>query len=245
MLIGGKRSTGMRTSVTVPTIAITRHATIMKNGYLIEKPDISFSLRLFRPGLRLPLAGHFSPLRNGLRFPTMTMSPSASPERTSTRDASSMPSWTRRSSTMSCGSTTSTVDTSPFRVTPSNGIVSTFFFSRRDNSVSVYIPGISFPLRFGTSISVSIVRVCISSESANRETLPSISSSSACTCTFTASPSRICAAIDSGTGRTSRSIEISASRTTGIACVLARGSRRNQRSGIRIAIRDHARRTER
>src|SRR5438046_2517751 len=45
MLIGGKRSTGIRTRVTVPTMVTTRQATIMKNGYLIEKPDISFPSR--------------------------------------------------------------------------------------------------------------------------------------------------------------------------------------------------------
>src|SRR5215475_6612286 len=41
MLIGGNRSTGIRTSATVPTIAIIRQATIIKNGYLIENPDIT------------------------------------------------------------------------------------------------------------------------------------------------------------------------------------------------------------
>src|SRR5438094_9807401 len=45
MLIGGKRSTGIRTRVTVPTMGTTRQATIMKNGYLIEKPDISLPSR--------------------------------------------------------------------------------------------------------------------------------------------------------------------------------------------------------
>src|SRR5215475_7349454 len=41
MLIGGNRSTGIRTSATVPTMAIIRQATIIKNGYLIENPDIT------------------------------------------------------------------------------------------------------------------------------------------------------------------------------------------------------------
>ena len=48
-------------------------------------------------------------------------------------------------------------------------------FSRMDSRVSAYIPGISRPSRFSKSISVSMVRVCKSSESAKRETLPSIS----------------------------------------------------------------------
>src|SRR5689334_13780877 len=40
MLIGGKRSTGIRTRTVVPTIAITRQQTIMKYGFLIAKRDI-------------------------------------------------------------------------------------------------------------------------------------------------------------------------------------------------------------
>ena len=47
-VIQGLASTGMRASVTTPTIATTKHATIIKNGFRIENPDISFHF-LFPP----------------------------------------------------------------------------------------------------------------------------------------------------------------------------------------------------
>src|SRR5258708_11890590 len=80
--------------------------------------------------------------------------------------------------------------------------------------------GISLPPRLSKSISVSMVRVCISSESANLDTLQVMSEFTACTLTFTGSPKRICAAIDSGIGSTNLNLEISAIRTIGIACEL-------------------------
>src|ERR1700674_42033 len=41
MLIGGNKSTGIRASTAVPTMAITKQQTMMKYGFLIANPDIS------------------------------------------------------------------------------------------------------------------------------------------------------------------------------------------------------------
>jgi hypothetical protein len=38
----------MRANVTTPTMATTRHTTMIKNGFRIENPDISFHF-LFSP----------------------------------------------------------------------------------------------------------------------------------------------------------------------------------------------------
>src|SRR5262245_50928755 len=47
-LIGGKRSTGIRTNTVVPTIAITKQQTMMKYGFLIAKRDIRTFPRCFQ-----------------------------------------------------------------------------------------------------------------------------------------------------------------------------------------------------
>src|ERR1700719_3634577 len=57
--MGGNRSTGIRTRVTVPTIATIRQHTMMKNGLRIENPDISWRLRHSHLPARLPLAVPF------------------------------------------------------------------------------------------------------------------------------------------------------------------------------------------
>src|SRR5580693_9285864 len=59
MLIGGNKSTGMRTSATVPTMAMTRHITMMRKGYLIAKRDIISLRKYLQLRDRVPSAGFF------------------------------------------------------------------------------------------------------------------------------------------------------------------------------------------
>src|SRR5579864_4735536 len=59
MLIGGNRSTGIRTRVTVPTIATIRQRTIMKKGYRIANPDIRFRPPIPAPSHSPPWAAPF------------------------------------------------------------------------------------------------------------------------------------------------------------------------------------------
>src|SRR5713101_5335478 len=61
MFIGGNRSTGMRTSVTVTTITTIRQHTMIKNVLRIENPDISSRLRHSNSSALLPLAVPFLP----------------------------------------------------------------------------------------------------------------------------------------------------------------------------------------
>src|SRR5580693_5970820 len=53
MFIAGKRSTGMRMTLTVPTSTMTRQITTMRYGVLIANRDILFCLSVGHLGLHL------------------------------------------------------------------------------------------------------------------------------------------------------------------------------------------------
>ena len=133
------------------------------------------------------------------------------------------------------------MDTSPFRVTPSSGIVEhVLLFAQRQlrfrvhpgNQLAIAIRDVDFrfhrsrlhiqrirkPRNLAVEVLIQRLHVYLHRFAKPNLRRPSIRERAA----------------------TSRSTEISASRTTGIACVLLEVPAAIERSGIRVAIRDHA-----
>src|ERR1022692_3015717 len=149
-----------------------------------------------------------------------TVSPSFRPESTSILCAVSSPSEIFRTSTRLFGVMTITrPDFSPSVSTAITGTTRTALWRLNVRLTSAYMPGIRIRLAFGTSTSVSMVRVASDNLPEKRATLPGKLRFSVGTRTSTCCPICTVGTADSGTGRISRSRLFSEIRTTGMACV--------------------------